>query len=89
MWVGNVFAGQNSFSFVNFRVVLDNFDATSTASGHGFQDPKSGWVPLTLALKLLIVIRKKVTHWRDNEIRWMLYSKPVHVSPEQVFPTKL
>ncbi len=82
MWVGNILASQDAFSFVYFGVVLDDFNSSSTASSYRLQNPKCGRVALSLALKLLIVIREKVTHWCDNEILWMLNSESVHVPPE-------
>ena len=53
--IRNVLACQHSFSLVDLRMRLDNFDSSATASCHGFEDPKGGRVALSLTLEKLVV----------------------------------
>ena len=55
MRIGDILARKNAFSFVNFGVTLNNFDATATAGRNGLEDPKRSRFPLSLALEEIIV----------------------------------
>ena len=55
VWIGDILARKNAFSFVDFGVMLNNFYASATTSRHRLKDPKCTGLPLSLTLKEIIV----------------------------------
>ena len=55
VWIGDILARKNAFSFVDFGVMLNNFDASATTSRNRLEDPKCTRFPLSLTLKEIIV----------------------------------
>ena len=89
MWISDIFTGQNALPLIYLCIMLYNFDSPATARRYRFQNPQRTRISLSLLLKQLKVLRKQVTHRRNQKVLRELNPQPVHISPEQVFPTEL
>ena len=89
MRVGDVLAGEDTLTFVNLRVALDNLDSTATTCRDWLQDPEIARVLLSFRLKFLIVFRKQVAHGCKYKFGRVLNPESVHVAPQKVLPAEL
>ena len=56
VWIGDILARKNAFSFVDFGVMLNNFNASATTSRHRLKDPERGRIPLPFVLERLVLL---------------------------------
>ena len=89
MWIGDVFASQDALFFVDFSVVLNDFDTTTTTCSHRLENPQSRLVPFSLSLECFIVLCQQKTDWSYYKVLWILDTHTVHVSPEKIFSAEL
>lgn len=91
MGIHYVSTRQDSFFVTYVLLTVNELNPSSTAGSDRFQDVECLFIfwQSPIRLKLLVLLTQHIAHWRNREIDWKLYSKPIHIDPKEILATEL